>query len=243
MNIRLVCLAFASAGLAPAATEVNFGLIGVTQFENARLTGYCDGSVMPACDFEFMFEDAGGRVLKTTTLTLRPNSGGYLDFTPVVGAGGAVQIDPCFKVLRGAGYASLEIFDTLTQRTRILINWGDRSQPQTGDIDFPLAGITPFDTAHMAVYCDGSVMPTPCDVSLEFHDINGGQVKTTSMILPAGSAGFLDLKWSEKGSTARRVEIEPCIKVLRGSAVATLAIVDNYNARTVTLGYPAVLAQ
>jgi hypothetical protein len=246
VNIRAIWLAFATAALAAAATEADFGLIGITAFEDARLTAYCDGSVAPnPCAVTFTFHDINGRTLKQATLTLQPGTGGFLDFTPAQsGFGSPVQIDPCWKVLRGAAFASLEVFDTFTQRTRILINWGDRSLARTGDVDFGLAGITRSDTARLGAFCeaDGSVVPPPCDVTFEFHDIQGKLIKQSRMTLQPDTGGFLDLRWAETGSTARRVEIDPCWKVSGGPAVGTLAIVDDFSGLTLAQAYPAALA-
>jgi hypothetical protein len=244
--MKIICLALATAALAAAATEADFGLIGITAFEDARLTAYCDGSVAPIpCAIMLAFHDINGRTLKETTLTLQPGMGGFLDFTPPQ-SGSPVQIQPCFKVLRGAARASLEVFDIYSQRTRILINWGDRSMAATGDVDFALAGITPFDTARLGAFCqgDGSVMPPPCDITFEFHDLQGRVLKTSRMTLQPDTGGFLDLKWSETGSTSRRVELSPCFKVAVGGgpAVGTLAVVDNFTGLTLSQGYPAVLA-
>src|SRR5947207_1132086 len=135
MNRRLVFLAFATAALASAATDANFGLIGIARFETARLTEYCDGSVVPTpCDITFEFHDMGGRTLKQATMTLQPGTGGFLVLTPAEGTPPEPvrgQIDPCWKVLRGVALASLEVFDNFSLRTRILINWGDRSVPRS----------------------------------------------------------------------------------------------------------------
>ena len=80
MKIRLICLAFATAALAAAETEADFGLIGIAAFEDARLTAYCDGSVAPnPCAVTFTFHDINGRTLKQATLTLQPGTGGFLD--------------------------------------------------------------------------------------------------------------------------------------------------------------------
>jgi hypothetical protein len=47
------------------------------------------------------------------------------------------------------------------------------------------------------------------------------------------------LTFAETGSTARRVEINPGLKVIRGAAVATFAIVDSTTGLTITQTYPA----
>ena len=244
LNLGIVfCLSAAAA----SAMEADFGLIGLTTFENARLTAYCDGSVTPTpCDITFTFTHVGGRILKQSTLTLQPGTSGFLDLSAAqTGIAGLVQIDPCWKVLRGAAFASLQVFDTFTQRTRILINWGDRSVAQTGSVDFALVGITQFDTARMGAFCegDGSVTPSPCSILFEFHDAAGKTVKQSRLILEPETGGFVDLKYAETGGTGRRVELQPCFTVERGTAVGSLSTIDNFTGLTITQAYPAALAR
>ena len=251
MNVRVMCLVVASIVLPglclpSTAAQADFGLIGITAFENARLTAYCDGSVAPnPCAVTLEFHDLGGRTLKQSTLTLPAGSCGFLDFTPPPAAfGGPIQIDPCFDILRGAAFTSLEVFDTFSQRTRILVNWGDRSLPKRGDVDFATAGITPNDKMRLGAFCegDGSVMPPPCDVTFEFHDQQGNTIKQSRLMLQPGTGGFVDLTWLETRSPSRRVEITPCFKVATGAVVGSLEIVDNFFGLTLVQAYPAALA-
>lgn len=240
-------IVFCLSAAAASAMEADFGLIGLTSFENARLTAYCDGSVTPTpCDITFTFTHVGGRVLKQSTMTLQPGTSGFVDLAVAqTGISGLVQIDPCWKVLRGAAFASLQVFDIFTQRTRILINWGDRSVARTGDVDFGLVGITQFDTARVGAFCegDGSVTPSPCAVTFEFHDAGGKTIKQTTLILEPETGGFVDLKYNETGGAGRRVEIKPCFTVVRGTAVGTLSTIDNFTGLTITQAYPAALAR
>lgn len=248
MKTRLALLTLLTATLSVAATEADFGLVGITQFENARLTAYCDDSPdATPCAITFEFHDIRGGTLKQATVTLQPGTAGFLDFAARPGetAAGPVLIDPCWTVLRGAALASFEVFDMFSQRTRILINWGDRSLPRTGDVDFGLAGVTAFDAARLGAVCegDGSVAPAPCDVTAEFHDMQGKTIKQSRMILQPGTGGYVDLKWQETGSTAMRVEIAPCWKVAGGGAVASFALVDSFTGLTIVQSYPAVLTR
>jgi hypothetical protein len=249
MKFRVLLLTLVTAALAPAAEEADFGLLAIGTFENVRLNAYCtgDGSVVPLpCTVTFEFHDARGATLKQTTITLQPGTTGFLDFAPAPAgiAPSAVQINPCFKVLRGIALASLEVFDSFSQRSRILINWGDRSLARRGDVDFAPAGLTAFDTARVGVVCtaDGSVMPPPCDVTFEFHDSAGRTIKQSRMTLQPGASGFLDLHFSEVGGVSRKVQIDPCFKVAGGAAVGSLAIIDNFTGLTVAQAYPAAPA-
>lgn len=244
MIIRSFGLVLA-AMLAAAAAEANFGLIAMTPFENARLTAYCDGSVAPnPCAVTLEFHDVAGRTLKEATITLQPGTGGFLDFTPPPSiAGTPIQIDPCFDVLRGAALTSLEVFDSFTHRTRILTNWGDRSMPRRGDIDFSFTGITAFDKLRLGAVCegDGSVVPSPCDVTVEFHDLQGNTIKQSRLTLQPGTAGFVDLSWAETRIPSRRVELQPCFKVATGTIVGSVSIIDNLLGATVAHAYPSTL--
>lgn len=248
MKTRILCLALFTAAIS-AAAEGDFGLLAVSSVDTARLTVYCDddASATPtACDIMLTFFDIHGATLKQASITLQPGTSGFLDYNPP-GGSSPVEIAPCWAVLRGTAMASLEVFDIFTERTRILINWGDRPAPSTGDVDFGLAGITPFDTGRLSAFCeaDGSVMPPPCDITFEFHDMAGRLIKQARMILPANSGGYLDLKWSEIGSTARRVEIAPCWKgaaggiLPLGSAIASFAVIDSFTGMTLAQTSPA----
>jgi hypothetical protein len=250
MKTRLVWLTLIMAAAA-FATEADFGILTVTRVDTARLTAYCDvdGSVTPTpCDIVFEFHDLKGGTLKQATMVLQPGTGGYLDFTPA--SASPVQIDPCWKILRGVGFASLEVFDIFTQRTRVLINWGDRPAPSRGDVDFGLVGLTQLDTLRVGVFCeevDGSVAPSPCDVTVMYMNAQGRTVKESRLLLAPETGGFLDLKLSETGGTAAsRTEIHPCIKVASssdlplGAVVSSLAVIDGFTGLTITQAYPAV---
>jgi hypothetical protein len=100
------------------------------------------------------------------------------------------------------------------------------------DADFGMIGVTPFETAHLNAFCDGSVVPVPCDVTFEFHDIRGGTLKQVSMVLQPETTGFADFGLASPVSFANRVEVIPCIKVLRGTAQPSLELMENFTHRT-----------
>jgi hypothetical protein len=248
-NVRLD----ATQVMAPPVLHGAFGLIGLLPHETARLNAFCDGLVVPApsmpatpCEAILEFHDINGRLLQHSEVTLRPGTGGFLDQQPPPsGDRTAAQIVPSWRFVRGNAVASLELFDSSSLRTRILIDWGDGAVARTGEADFGLAAITPFDTGRLGAFCpaaegDGSVTPAPCDVMFEFHDSTGRMLKQSSMTLRPGTGGFLDLTWPETGSTARRAEFNPCFKVTRGAAVATFAILDSTTGLTITQTYPVV---
>jgi hypothetical protein len=246
-TVRNLTLGLVLAGAMSAATEVHFGPTALAATETARLAAYCDGSVVPGpCDITFEFLAADGSVLLERTMLLQPGTGGFLDL-PASRAGigrGRGLIDPCRDIERGAAFASLEIFDTGNLRTHLLINWGDRSVPRSGDIEFGLAGITRSDTARLGAFCPGEAARAEpaCQVHFEFHDINGRLLKQSDVTLQPGAAGFLDLSSTETVSGAGRVMIQPCLKVDGGAAVATLAVIDNGLGQAGVQAYPAVLA-
>ena len=246
MKTCLALIAVIAAALPAAAVEADFGLIGITSIETARLNAFCDGSVTPIpCDITFEFHDISGRTLKQVSMIIQPETSGFVDFS--LGAGlfvpGRVEIDPCWTILRGTAQASVEIFDNFTQRTRMLINWGDAAVPRSAaDVDFGTVAITRSDIARMGAFCegDGSVVPA-CDVAFEFHDANGRVLKSSRMSVPAGTGAFLDLHYSEAGGTGGRVLIQPCWTVATGAVVLDLQTVDVLTNLTVTQAYPSAL--
>ena len=54
-----------------------------------------------------------------------------------------------------------------------------------------------------------------------------------------GKAGFVDMRASEVGLTARRGEIQPCIRVERGGAIANFEMIDTFTGLTLLLANPA----
>jgi hypothetical protein len=247
-NLLLALLTPFTATLGMAA-DFHFGTIQIAPFENARLTAYCNADSATPCDITFLFVHMTGRVLKQTSMTIQPGNSGFLDLPAVqTGVSGPVEIIPCWKVAQGAVLASLEVFDVFSMRTRILINWGDRSVPRSGDVDFALAGLTPFDTARISAFCPndqltpGLLLPASCDVVFEFHDAQGRLLKQARTTLQPGTGGFADLRWQEAGGTGRRVEIVPCWKVTGGAAVGNFSLIDTFSGLTIAHAYPAALA-
>lgn len=238
-SLALIGVLAAGAG----ATEVHFGPTAMAGSETARLNAYCDGSVAPApCQITFEFRSPDGRILLQQTVSVQPGTSAFLDL-PGAKAGlgrGPGQIDPCWDIAFGAALASLEIFDTGNQRTRLLINWGDRSLPRTGDIDFSPAGFTRNQTARLGAFCPDD-QRTACDVTFEFHDAAGNILKQSRARLLPGTSGFLDLSPSDTASRDSRITLDPCVKVADGAAVATLGIIDEGGQPGVQ-AYPGTLA-
>ena len=247
-TVQILTLALLSVAAA-AGMEVNFGPTAINAQETARLNAFCDGSVAPnPCQVKFEFHAADGSVLLARTMTLEPNTGGFVDL-PGGKAGiarGHGEIDPCIDIAVGGAFVSLEIFDSGNQRTRLLINWGDRSLPRTGDVDFAPAGITPSDTARLGATCpaaDERSGGLACNVLFEYHDMNGRTLKQLEVTIAPGKSAFLDLHFAEAASIARRVTIDPCWKVGEGGAViGTFAIIDEALGQPGVQAYPAALA-
>jgi hypothetical protein len=107
--------------------EVHFGLAGLTGADTARLNALCvntptrEGGSEP-CEVAFIFHTAEGRVLKQSSMTLMPGTGGFLDFrTAEVGLPvRRGEIVPCVRVARGAALSTLEVFDTFSGLGNVL---------------------------------------------------------------------------------------------------------------------------
>jgi hypothetical protein len=230
------------------AAEVHFGPTAISSIETARLSAYCDGSVVPGpCLVTFEFRKPDGTTLLTNTQTIQPGAGAFLDL-PADRAGitrGHGEIDPCWDVQRGGVFLSLEVFHSGNLRTRMSIGWSDRSLPRSGDIDFAPAGLTSSDTARLGAFCPDDTRGAPaCRVHLEFHDLNGRTLKQADLTVQPGGSGFLDFRFSEAASSARRLMLQPCIKVGDGGpVVATLGIIDDGGGQPAVQTYPALLAQ
>ncbi len=252
MNMRLVriCVGISIGLIAtiPAgAAEVHFGTLGITAIETARLSAFCSDESPSPCEVTFIFHDLAGRIFKQATMTLLPGRGDSLDLrlaeTGLPARRG--EIVPCVKVASGAAFGNVQMFDNFIQRTRVVTNYADRLQARTGELHVGSVGITPFDTARLNAFCPADATRTdggsaePCEVTFIFHDNAGRIFKQATMTLPPGKAGFLDLRLSETGLTARRVEIEPCFRVGRGGAITNFEMIDSLTGLTLLLANPA----
>ena len=251
MNMRLagICICLIAA-IPAAAAEIHFGVAGITPTETARLGAFCSdepiGGLPPApCIVTFLFHDPAGRILKQSSETLQPGTGGHLDLrTSDFGlTARRGEIIPCVKVAGGAAFGNVQIFDNFNQRTRVMTNYADRLQARTGELHFGLAGITPVDTLRLNALCPSDPTRTdvaePCDVTFIFHNNAGRILKQATITLQPGKAGFLDVRASEFGLTARRGEIQPCIRVARGGVVANFEMIDTFTGITLLLANPA----
>jgi hypothetical protein len=235
------------SALPALAFDADFGMIGITPFETARLNAFCDGSVVPTpCDVTFEFHDLRGGTLKQASMVLQPNTVGFLDFSlAAAGFANRVELVPCVKVLRGTAQPTLELMENFTHRTRLLITWGDGAMARSNaDVDFGAAGITAFDTARMGASCQGeSTDAVPCDVTFEFHDASGRTLKSARMTIAPGASAYLDLTLANTASAGGRVTLQPCFTVATGAAVLDLQIIDTFSGFTLSQGYPASLAR
>ncbi|HEX3747550.1 MAG TPA: hypothetical protein VHW09_26620 [Bryobacteraceae bacterium] len=246
MKLYIVMSALAIA-LPAAAADFDLGLVGITPFETARMNAFCDGSVTPTpCDITFEVHDTNGNVLKQVSMILQPETTASVDYVlrAAIAFPARVEIDPCWKVLRGSAQLSLELIENLTQRTHLLINWAAGAAPRsTADVDFGATGITRFDTARMGAACAGDSTDDPaCDVLFEFHDAAGNVLKSARMSIRPGASAFLDLNISDTSAAGGRVTIDPCWTVAGGAAVVDLQTIDRLTGMTVTQAFPAAFA-
>lgn len=224
----------------PPVLHGAFGLHGFVSPETARLKAYCDGSVAPTpCDVTLEFEDLRGSVLAQSTQTLQPGTSGFFDLPSTRAAGGPSETIPGFIISRGSAIVSFELLDSLTQRTQILADWGDGTRARTGDVDFGLAGLTPFDTGRLGAFCPvDSSAPEPCNVVFEFHDSQGRLLKQSRSTLQPGTGDFLDLQYLDTSAVGGRTEVLPLIRVTGGAAIGTFAVMDRSTGRTLAEAYP-----
>jgi len=239
------------AGARMEAAEVDFGLVGITGVDTARLSVLCSDdttSTAPPqpCAVEFHFHDVSGRIVKQAEMTLQPGVSGFLDVRSsevgLASVGGRVGIIPCYFVGSGRAFGALRIFDNFTLRQRIFANSVEGSKARSGEVHFGVAGITPFETARLNAVCKADPKtdgPPSCEVTLIFHLSGGRILKQATLTLEPGAGGSLQLRTTEFGLTARLGEIIPCIKVGRGSAVSTFEVIDTASGLTTLLAHPA----
>ena len=242
-----VVLLLAMAAADVQAGEIDYGVIGITSLETARLSAYCSEESPEPCQVELHFHDIRGRIVKQSAATLQPGGAGFLDITAAdLGlTARRGEIVPCLRVERGGAFGSVQLFDNYMQRTRVFANSGDRGRPLAGELHFGPIGITPLDTARLNASCSDDATRTgiaePCEVTFNFHASGGRIFKQATMTLAPGSSGFMDLRSGETGLTFRRGEIVPCLRVARGAIVATHETIDTFTGLTATFAYPAAL--
>ena len=226
------------------ATEVHYGLVGITPIDTARLSAFCSEDGTPitppeACAVEFHFHDMSGRIVKQSAATLAPGATGFLDIrSPEAGAaaGGRVGIVPCVRVGSGRAFGSLRIFDNFSLRQRVFANGADPIQARGGEVHFGVVGITGAETSRLNALCMDEL---GCEVTFIFHVSGGRILKQATITLGPGASGFLDLRASEAGLTARSGEIVPCVRVGRGIAISNFEMIDTVTGLTTQVAYPA----
>jgi hypothetical protein len=184
--------------------------------------------------------------VKREVTTLQPGIGASLDFRLPDGvpAGRRAEIIPCLRVLSGAAVSNLQVFDVISNRTRISRNLGVLPAATTGEVMFGLAGLTGFDTARVNAVCAGRVgAGDPCDVTVMFTTTQGRILKQATFTLLPGTGGSLDFGTAEAGLPARRGEIVPCFRVGRGAALGSFEVFDTLSGlSTVSMGAAVSLA-
>jgi hypothetical protein len=122
-----------------------FGLIGIDPFAVARVNAICAAGPLPGgvnpgpCDVTLGFNDAAGRALKQTRVTLSPGQGTSLDITTRdAGGGRRVELQP-FAGPAGHGFVltTAEVFDEFTGRTMVVVN---PTEPRSLGTSTPTAG-------------------------------------------------------------------------------------------------------
>ncbi len=244
MKTKLLTLAIVMLARQAEAATAEFGVVSLTLFETARLTAFCSEHLgnQDACEVLFEYQNIHGGQLKTAQLTMARGTGQFLDLRgSEAGGGAAVEVIPCIKVLRGAVVVSVQTIGNLLPRTNLLVSWSDKSVPRMGEFDFAAAGVTALDTARLSAFCpsDGTRAPVACDVTFFFHDLRGRVLKPSRVTLQPGTGGSLDLRSSESGSVASRVEIIPCFKVASGAVVASFRLLDAIPGQSSRMAYPA----
>jgi hypothetical protein len=110
--------------------------------------------------------------------------------------------------------------------------------PQPDPPAFGMIGIDPFSTARVGAICSagplpGGVPPGPCDVTMDFRDLNGVVVTQKTVSLMPGQGAFLDLMGSQQRISGRRAEYQPGIRpVGRGFVLGSVEVFDDFTGRS-----------
>lgn len=237
-QVLFVMLATSAVAMAHG-DEAWFGPVRLTPGETARLAAFCGSA--DGCDVAFHFHDVNGRLVKESRASLVAGQSASLDFS-IAALARPGELIPCIRVVRGSAFGTLQLFDTLIQRTRIQMQASGESVPRSGELHFGPTGLAGLEAGRLAAHCPAphgtAEVAQPCEVALMFLDPNGRPVKqSTASLLPGGTA-FLDLGPRELGN-ARRREIVPCVRVLRGAAIGGYSQIDLLTGLTTNLSGPS----
>lgn len=100
------------------------------------------------------------------------------------------------------------------------------------DVHFGPTSLASTETARLNAYCDGSVVPGPCQVKFEFFAVDGSVLLAETITLAPGTAGFVDLPADKAGIGRGRGTIDPCWDIAFGGALASLEIFDSATMQT-----------
>src|SRR5579885_253891 len=230
--VVLVALAAsAQAQIDPFRLITEMSPVGVARGQVARLNVYyhdlfppgpCaqDGACVPPDSFDAVltFYFADGSVSIQRRLTLTPDKGGSLVFTPTsFGADGRVAVRAEVSVVPDAsGYQprvipSVEVMDAATGQTNVLNPGalaGFNPQPEPpGDFNFGLFNVVKGQTARVNVaFVDApeGFPPGPCRLAISFYDGDGRLIGQSFQSLDPGKTAQFDYSTAGLPAGARQ---------------------------------------
>ena len=133
MSITALLMTNSAKASRPTAVEFNFGMIGITRGQTARLSMLNLGR--EPINLSLNFTDSAGRLIKRSFETVEGGHAIFLDLTPgtVDDVAGRLQIHASIEASGGRGGAgrqiipTLEVFDNDTGRTRVALGACDGS--------------------------------------------------------------------------------------------------------------------
>ena len=133
MSITALLMTNSAKASRPTAVEFNFGMIGITRGQTARLSMLNLGR--EPINLSLNFTDSTGRLIKRSFETVEGGHAIFLDLTPgtVDDVAGRFQIHASIEASGGGGDArrqiipTLEIFDNETGRTQVALGACDGS--------------------------------------------------------------------------------------------------------------------
>jgi hypothetical protein len=229
LGIALTILALGGAYTANAqidpytpATAYEFSTMGVARGQTARLSLYyhnvfppgpcapgvaCDSSPVGSFQATVSFLECDGSVVAQNTLTLTPDKGGTLVFTPTsfhsdgrACARALVNVAPDANGFLPDLRPSVEVLDAATGKSMLLnpgaaAGFNPQPEPPRGDSDFGLFNVITGQTARVeASFVDApsGFPPGPCRVTLSFYSGDGQLLSQSIQSLAPGATAQFD---------------------------------------------------
>jgi hypothetical protein len=237
--IMLVLLVTAYASHTADAQTFMLPSIGLASGQTARLTVVNNGTTTATETLDIL--DEMGAILATNTISVAPAHLASVDFPAT-----ASQMEVHGRIGPLQFPADLQIFDSTTLSTKVLVEHATAPQPASADLTSPTIGVASGQTARLSIVNDSATTQTQ---SLFIVSGTGEVLANTMVTLVPGEVGFLDFPNAGSRVEVHAVLATPAVQfpadleVFDTATLRTSARVEKFHGRFVNvdrMGVPAV---